>query len=153
MLRIALTAAVAGALLSPAVAQTGTPDTENGRHSFTRVEDGFLRLDQRTGKVSLCSRRNLGWACHPIADERAALEEEIARLQKDNAGLKQELLSRNLPLPGSIKPESPTAQRPDRGIKPPDAADIDRAVAYAEQIWKRLVEMISRLQRDIFTQI
>ena len=152
MLRIALTAAFACVLLSPAMAQTSAPDTENGRYSFTRVEDGFLRLDQRAGKVSLCSRRNLGWACHPIADERAALEDEIARLQKDNAGLKKELLSRNLPLPGAGKPEAPAAQRSDRSSKP-DNADLDRAMAYAEQLWKRLVEMISRLQRDIFTQI
>ena len=33
-----------------ASAQSGTPDTENGRYSFSRVEDGHLRLDQRTGQ-------------------------------------------------------------------------------------------------------
>ncbi len=34
-----------------ASAQTAAPDTENGRYSFSRVEDGHLRLDQRTGQV------------------------------------------------------------------------------------------------------
>src|SRR5690606_12890456 len=54
------------ALPLTASAQNGAPDTENGRYSFNRVEDGFLRLDQRTGQVSVCARRDLGWSCHPV---------------------------------------------------------------------------------------
>ncbi len=73
----------------PAAAQNGAPDSEGGRYSFNRVDDGYLRLDQQTGQVSLCNRRSVGWACYPMPDERAALEEEIGRLQKDNAALEK----------------------------------------------------------------
>src|SRR5260370_4440620 len=45
-----------------ASAQTATPDSENGRYSFSAVADGVLRLDSRTGQVSQCSRSDAGWA-------------------------------------------------------------------------------------------
>ena len=41
---------------------------------------------------------------------RLALEAEIARLQGENIAIKKELLARNLPLPGTVKPEPPAAR-------------------------------------------
>jgi len=63
--------------LTIASAQTATPDSENGRYSFSPVADGVLRLDIRTGQVSQCSRSDAGWACKMVPDERSALETEI----------------------------------------------------------------------------
>jgi hypothetical protein len=76
-----------------ALAQTATPDSENGRYSFNPVANGLLRLDTRTGQVSHCSRNDSGWACKVVRDERSALETEIARLQGENATLKKGLLA------------------------------------------------------------
>lgn len=139
-------------LAAPASAQE-TPGTENGRYTLNRTDDGYLRLDQQTGHVSVCTRRELGWACHPVPDERSALEEEIARLQKDNAALKKDMLARGITPPGT--PQAKVTPRPkdQPDGKSPTDAEIDRAMATAERIWRRLVEMIARLQRDIFTQI
>ena len=67
----------------PAFAQT--PDLEDKRFTFHKVDDGFLRLDGRTGAVSLCRRPESGWVCGAVPDERAALENEIARLANENA--------------------------------------------------------------------
>ena len=106
MYRIAFAAAVLSLPALPAAAQNGAPDSEGGRYTFNRVDDGYLRLDQQTGQVSLCNRRSVGWACYPVPDERAALEEEIARLQKDNAALKKEMLARGIALPGMKQPQA-----------------------------------------------
>lgn len=131
-----------------ASAQTGAPDTENGRYSFSRVEDGYLRLDQRTGQVSVCSRRPVGWSCHPVPDERTALEEEIARLQRDNASLKKEMLARGITPPGGSAAQAPSpTEKPT--LKVPSDAEIDRAVAVMERWWKRLVDMVQRWQREM----
>jgi hypothetical protein len=140
-------ALVLAALPLTASAQNGTPDSENGRYSFNRVEDGYLRLDQRTGQVSICGRRNLGWACHPVPDERMALEEEIARLQRDNAALKKEMLARGITPPGSVSQAPAAKEKPS--AKTPSDAEIDRAMAVMERLWKRLVEMVQRWQRDM----
>ena len=136
------------ALPLTAAAQNGAPDNENGRYAFNRVEDGYLRLDQRTGQVSLCSRRNLGWSCHPVPDERSALEEEIARLQRDNAALKKEMLARGITPPGGSLSQAPAApEKP--AAKTPSEAELDRAMAMMERLWKRLVEMVQRWQREM----
>ena len=80
-------------------AQGAAPDAENGRFSFNQMPEGLLRLDTRTGNVSLCSKREAGWACQVIPDERAVLEGEIARLQIQNGALKREMIARGVPLP------------------------------------------------------
>ena len=90
-----------------ASAQTATPDSENGRYSFSPVADGVLRLDTRTGQVSQCSRSDAGRACKVVPDERSALETEIARLQGENATLKKDLLARGLTVPGVLIRQCP----------------------------------------------
>lgn len=155
MMRMAIAGVLAGALwgglwgVSPAQAQTA-PDNENGRFSFHRADEGYLRLDTRTGQISICARKPVGWACHPVPDERTALEGEIARLQTDNGLLKKELLSRNLPLPGSIKKDPPLAKLPDVELKVPSDSDLDRVFSFMDKVWRRLAEKMSAIQRDYF---
>ena len=115
MTRVALAALAAGlVLMGAAVAQDAsapsTPGADDSRFSFHRVLDSFVRLDGRTGQVSVCGRETSGWACRAVPDERAALEEAIGRLQGDNAALKKDLLARGLPLPSGVKPEPPARQ-------------------------------------------
>jgi hypothetical protein len=93
---------VAVLLGAPAVyAETATPDSERGRFTFHHVQDDLLRLDARTGQISTCSKRSGDWTCQAVPDERAALESEIARLQGENASLKQQMIARGVPLPGA----------------------------------------------------
>ena len=58
------------------------PDTENGRYALSPAGDGVLRLDTRTGAVSTCNNSGAGWACYAVPDERAAMDAEIGRLQR-----------------------------------------------------------------------
>ena len=135
------------AAVAPASAQTATPDSENGRYSFNPVADGVLRLDTRTGQVSQCSRSDAGWACKVVPDERSALETEIARLQGENATMKKELLSRELPVPGV---SAPSGAKPGEGeLKLPSDAEVDRVVAFLEKVWRRLIEMGRNVQKDV----
>lgn len=148
MFRLALASALM-LLALPAAAQNGAPDNEGGRYSFNRVDDGYLRLDQQTGQVSLCTRRNVGWACYPVPDERTALEEEITRLQKDNAAMKKEMLARGIAIPGMKQSQAKPDANADVTIKVPSDADLDKAMAVMERIWKRLVEMVQRVQKEL----
>ena len=97
MIRVGLLALiVAGSAFGAAATARGQgpqPDNEDARFTFHRTDDGYLRLDGRSGQVSICVRRPAGWLCQAIPDERSALESEIVRLQSDNAALKKELLA------------------------------------------------------------
>lgn len=150
MIRTARFMVAALALAGPAAwAQSAAPESDDSRYTFNRVDDGYLRLDGRTGQVSICARRPVGWTCEAVPDERAALEAEIARLQGENTAVKKELLARNLPLPGTVKPEPPTVERDEPRLQLPDDADLNKVMNFIEKVWRRLVEMIATLQKDM----
>jgi hypothetical protein len=150
MIRMALFMVAGLALTGPAGwAQDAAPQNDDSRYTFNRTDDGYLRLDGRTGQVSICARRPAGWACQAVPDERAALEAEIARLQGENAAVKKELIARNLPLPGAVKPELPAAKPEEPRLQLPNDADLNRVMNFIEKVWRRLVEMIVTLQKDM----
>ena len=136
-------------LNTPILADDAAPDNAGGRYTFNKASDGLIRLDTKTGEVALCSPRAVGWACQTAPEDRAVYESEITRLRGENAALKQALLSRGLPLPSSAMPEAPHAHDNDITIRLPDNADIDRAVAYVDRVWRRFVDAMSRAQRQM----
>jgi hypothetical protein len=146
----------------PGLAQPSSPEAGDARYTFHRADDGgYLRLDGRSGQVSMCQRRSTGWQCQLVPDERAALEAEISRLQSDTALLKKELLSRNLPLPDGMRLDQPGSMgSKSQGSKSqvqrpplPDDAEINRIMGVMEKIWRRMVEMIQSVQRDLQKRI
>jgi hypothetical protein len=169
-------------------AQEPSLDLADKRFTYHQVEDGYLRLDLRTGEVATCRQRGAGWTCMLVPEERAALESEIARLQRDNALLKNALLERGLPLPApgtaaaTVPPQAPVqppvaqapasppvASAPPQGDpptastppRPPgtiptepdlaqrDKAEVDRVMDVMERLWRRLVELMTTIQRDL----
>ncbi len=150
MIRTVLLVGVVLALIVPSArAQNQPADGDDARYSFSRADDGYLRLDGRTGQVSLCTRRAVGWACQAVADERAALEGEIARLQGENVALKKELIAHDLPLPGATKPEPPAAKPEEPRLQLPNDAELNKVITFIEKVWRRLVDMITTLQKDM----
>jgi hypothetical protein len=153
MIRLTMFVVAAVGLACPtARAQSAPPGSDDTRYSFSRVNDGYLRLDGRTGQVSICAPRQVGWICQAVADERAALEAEIARLQAESAALKKELMAHNLSLPGTVRPEPPSTKS-DKPAEPrlelPSDADLNKVMSFVEKVWRRLVEMIVTLQKDM----
>jgi hypothetical protein len=148
-----------------AAAAQSMPDTENGRYALSPVADGVLRLDTRTGAVSTCNNTGLGWACYAAADERAALDAEIGRLQAENEKLKAQLADREptvagkidepMPKTDSLKKPEPKVAEGERKIEIPlpSDRDMDRVMSFLEQAWRRLVEMANRMQKDVTGKI
>jgi hypothetical protein len=150
------------------VAAQSMPDGEKGRYALSPVADGVIRLDTRTGAVSICTDTGTGWACYAVPDERAALDAEIGRLQADNERseaelekLKAELAAREptvtgkieepLPKTDSLKKGEPKVAEGERKIEIPlpSDRDMDRMMSFLEQAWRRLVEMANRVQKDV----
>jgi len=152
-------------LAGSAAGAQSAPDVESGRYALSPVADGVLRLDTRTGAASFCGDKGAGWACYVMPDERAALDEEIGRLQKDNEALKAQLAQREpsvsgkidepLPKTDSLKKPEPKVADGERKIEIPlpSDRDMDRMMAFLEQAWRRLVEMANRMQKDVAGKI
>jgi hypothetical protein len=152
MIARALAIFVAGfCLLTPAFADDAPPGTGDARYSFNKVDGGYLRLDTQTGEVSLCSQRTVGWACVIAPEDRAALEDEITRLRRENGALKKDMLAHGLPLPGGAAPQAQTenAQNHELTLRLPSDAEVDRFTAYVGRVWHRLVDAIAQAKKQV----
>ena len=140
------------------------PVSTPSRFSFNRVENGFLRLDNSTGEVAYCGQA-AGWTCQVVPIEGASnvdsakkdlsvlngLRSEIARLQEGIAELQKEIAALKEPPPprppAYLSP--PSDKAPDVTIKLPSPEEIARAREFIESTWRRLVEMIVSMQKDL----
>jgi hypothetical protein len=123
------------------------------------------RLDTRTGAVSTCNDTGTGLACYAAPDERAALDEEIGRLQADNEKLRAQLAAREptvsgkidepLPKADSLKKPEPKVTDNERRIEIPlpSDRDMDKMMSFLEQAWRRLVDTANRMQKDVTGKI
>ena len=156
MINKAFAALIAGFCLAapalPAWAAEATPESEEGRYTFSKIADGFIRLDMQTGEVSTCSQRTVGWACQAVPEDRAVLENEIAHLRTENALLKRDLISRGLPLPHGTMPEPPVAREDGRGPRRDGGSDFERMMAFMGRVWNRLVEAIAHAEKQVLNK-
>ena len=75
-------------VLSPASAQSPPPGEG---YSLQPATGNYLKIDRRTGDVSLCAPRGDAWSCQLIADDRKAYEDRIAELEAENERLAKQL--------------------------------------------------------------
>ena len=128
-LDIAACALAVGLLSLPVQAE------ETGR--FVLKEAGqstFIRLDTFTGSVSHCSSSAGEWSCKSVADDRAQLHQEIAKLKKENGELKARLAEAR-----DVAPES-------RLIMPSEA-DLDRIMALFEKYLERFLSFVRKFEQ------
>lgn len=138
--------------IAPAWAEDAPPGNAEGRYSFNKVADGFVRLDTQTGAVSLCQAHTVGWACQAVPEDRAVLENEISRLRRENAALKKDILARGLPLPPEAAAEPPVWRDGERLPRWGNRSDLDRMMAFVDRLWRRLVEAIARAQKQVLNK-
>lgn len=126
------------------------PADENGRYALSATDNGYLRLDTRTGAVSICTGKG-GWTCRVVPDERAALDQEIGRLRGQIDRLKTQLASRDETVTGKI--DAPLAKeeplkkgdslQKDGSGKQASPAEMASALDWA---WRRLVGFAAQLR-------
>jgi len=157
-----LAAVILLAAVDAACAQTAPAD-ENGRYTLSATDRGYLRLDTRTGAVSICTQKG-GWVCRVVPDERAAFDQEIGRLQADIDKLKTQLASRDETVNGKIdaplaKDESPKAAEPLRKSDslqkdmPERSASRSDMTSTLDWAWRRLVGLAAQLHSRLLEWI
>jgi predicted transglutaminase-like cysteine proteinase len=102
----------------------GAAGAQSTRYTFQTVEGGVMRLDAETGHVSFCTRTGEGYACRSAPDDRAALQEEIDRLKRENERLK--LGAAPQPAPGGR-------------LQLPSEEEIDKAMGLFERMMRRMM--------------
>lgn len=124
---------------APALAQAPAGEA-GGRFVLRETPDGLLRMDTRTGHMSLCSRASGGFTCRLVPDDKTALDQEIERLKAEIEALKRGGAGAQAARPG--------APGGDQALTLPSDAEVDRALSLAERIWRRLRGMIRESEQD-----
>ena len=130
-------------------AKFAAPDTEDGRFSFHKVDEGFLRLDTRTGQVSLCNHKNsrLGLRDHS-GRARGAGERDRAAADRQCGAEEGHAGARIVPARAG-QAGTAARRRSDHDLKLPTQADIDRVMTFMEKVWRRMIETAHNLQKDL----
>ena len=97
---------LATGVAAPAIAQ----DADMARFALEKTDGGFVRLDRKTGALTLCQEKDGTLTCRMAADERAAYEEDLGRLEKRVEALERSLatgrpLAKGEPLPSDEEVE------------------------------------------------
>lgn len=110
-----------------------------GRFAMSPVENGFVRLDTETGDMSICTQQDGRWTCRLMEDEAKALQDEVARLRDEVSRLRAQAAA-----PGT----APPSDRPEPKLELPSEEEIDKALDYFENIFRKLRERIDRFERE-----
>ncbi len=133
----------------PAIAAIGlgaasvSSQEQQGRYVMNPVDNGFVRLDTETGAMSVCTQRNGRWVCELMEDEAKALQEEVERLKAEVKRLKDQAA---LAQPGPS--EAYPSERPGRSFELPSEEEVDKALDYFENIFRKFRDRIEKFERE-----
>jgi hypothetical protein len=131
MRRLSLVAII---LAASAITATAADESTPGRYTLTPSANGFVRLDTQTGQVSECTGTPANLVCKSSPDERAAMQAEIDRLQKEIDGLK-----------ATTSAQTALDQGPQLTI--PSDKDVDKAFNFMERMIKRFKGLIEEMRK------
>ena len=141
------------------------------RFAVQPSDDGFVRLDTRTGTVSHCGRRNGVWFCEKLVEDQTALEQEIDALRgridtlskqmealasrapaasapraQDQAAVKQEIDALRARMDTLTKQVAMLATRPPAITTPPGQAV--ESPGFVSKVMRRLYVLVRRMKGE-----
>ena len=142
-----------------------------GRFAVQPSDDGFVRLDTRTGTVSHCGRRDGVWFCEKLVEDQTALEQEIDALRgridtlskqmealasrapaasapraQDQAAVKQEIDALRARMDTLTKQVAMLATRPPAITTPPGQAV--ESPGFVSKVMHRLYVLVRRMKGE-----
>ena len=118
------------AALSLGVPVAMAQDAATDRYTLEKSESGFVRLDRQTGAVTLCTEADGTLTCRMAADERAAYDADLARLEKRVEALEKQIAEGMAAKSGEL----------------PSDAEIDRSIGIMERFMRTFFGLVQEFQ-------
>lgn len=118
------------AVLSLAAPAAIAQEANAERYTLEKSDSGFVRLDRQTGAVTLCTEDQGTLTCRMAADERAAYDEDLARLEKRVEALERQLADGMAARSGEL----------------PSDAEIDRSIGIMERFMRAFFNLVQEFQ-------
>lgn len=120
---------IATGIAAPALAE----DADVARFALEKTESGFVRLDRKTGALTLCQENDGALTCRMAADERAAYEEDLARLEKRVEALEKSL----------------SIGRPLANAEPlPSDEEVERSIGIMERFMRSFFGLVEEFKQQ-----
>jgi hypothetical protein len=107
-------------------------DSSSNRYTLEKSDTGFVRLDRQTGAVTLCTETEGTLTCRMAADERAAYDEDLARLETRIEALEKQLADGRALKSGDL----------------PSDAEIDRSIGIMERFMRAFFNLVQEFQGE-----
>lgn len=128
--------AVAGAGLCMSLAVIGNGQAQDsGRYTMEKTAQGYVRLDNRTGEMSICTEQSGQLVCKLAAEERRAFEDELASLSE-----------RVKKLEDTVAANGGVAAAPRETL--PSDEEFEKTMGYMEQFFRRFMGIVKDFQNE-----
>jgi hypothetical protein len=104
-----------------------------GRWQIIKTDQGFVKLDTATGRMSQCREAASGLVCSLVPDDREALEAELDRLSARVAALESK--------PAPAQPRAPLLSREEQ-------EKLDRFMGFAGEAMRRFKGLAEDLRDE-----
>ncbi|MER9231887.1 hypothetical protein NKI56_07250 [Mesorhizobium sp. M0622] len=125
---------IPAALVSLVAASAFSEETD--RYRLEKSANGYVRMDTQTGAMSLCEERSGQLVCKMAADERAAFQGEVDRLQSSVKALDERV----------AKLENSLAARFESTL--PSEEDFNKTMGYMERFLRSFMDIVKDMDKD-----
>jgi hypothetical protein len=130
-------------LVSPVV---GAFAAEPDRYRLEKSPNGYVRMDTRTGQMSICEEKWGELVCRIAADERTAVQDEIERLQTEVEALNDRLAGVKALEDRVAKLENSVAAKIENSL--PTEEDFNRTMSYMERFFRSFMGIVKDFESE-----
>jgi hypothetical protein len=127
-------------ILVPTIALAGIASLasaeEADRYRLEKTDSGYIRMDTATGEMSICEERSGQLVCKLAADERAAFQSDIDRLQSklDDVEGRVAKLEARPSIPETLLPSD---------------EQVDKGIDIMEKFFRSFMGIVKELDKDV----
>ncbi|MEL4070418.1 hypothetical protein WKW50_09735 [Ochrobactrum sp. GPK 3] len=125
------------ALVAPVLATSGAVAQESGRYRLEQTETGYVRLDTKTGAISVCTEQSQGqMICKMATEDREAYENDLADLQDRVKVLEDRLAAIDQKGSGNTASSLPSEQ------------EFEQSMSYMERFMRRFMDIAKSFESE-----
>ena len=121
--------------LAPLLA-AGASAADGERYRLEKSPNGYVRMDTQTGEMSICEDRSGQLVCKLAADERAAFQSDIDRLQARVEALDGRVAKLENSLAARLESTLPTEQ------------EFEKTMGYMERFFRGFIGIVKELEDE-----
>ncbi|RUX44290.1 MAG: hypothetical protein EOS58_12215 [Mesorhizobium sp.] len=109
---------------------------ETDRYRLEKSANGYIRMDTQTGAMSICEERSGQLVCKMAADERAAFQDEVDKLQTSVKALDERVAKLENSLSARLESQLPSEE------------DFNKTLGYMEQFFRTFKDIVKDMDKE-----